>query len=67
MNDPIIARAASALLKPVSKVGAVLHAANNIRGRNISTDMRIYRHGQRLQPNKSSVAGGVIQWIECRA
>lgn len=55
-----------AKLAALSQSGTVLHAANNVKGPNISTDVRIYQNGQRLPLAKNSTANGLIAWMECK-
>lgn len=54
-------------LAALSRSGTVLHAANNDKGPQISTDLRIYQNGQRLPIAKNSAANGSIGWMQCQA
>lgn len=54
-------------LAALSQGGTVLHAANNDKGPQISTDVRIYQNGQRLPVAKNSAVNGLIGWMECLA
>ncbi len=51
-------------LAALSRTGTVLHAANNTKGPQITTQLRIYRKGQRVMAPCSNNANGTIQWME---